>query len=404
MQPSLFDYRSRISTVTEVTAYIRDLLEMDAGLQDLWLQGEISNWKRATSGHVYFTLKDAGASIRCVIWRSQASRLIYLPQHEGEAVLAHGRISIYEAGGNYQFYVDDLEPAGRGALYAQFERIKARLAAEGLFEPGLKRPLPSLPRRIGLVTSPSGAALRDILNVLRRRYPLAQVLLSPTAVQGETASGQIIAALQAVARQQVDVIILARGGGSLEDLWAFNDEHLARAIAGCPIPVVTGVGHEVDFTIADFVADVRAPTPSAAAELVTPDVFELKRLLRDQERLLSDTFRQLLDRARANLQARQWALERFSPQVRLDNYRQRVDSLLNQAGRTFQHRLQLQRAQVNTLAARLEALHPQATLARGYAIVQKQQLVVTRASQVNPGDEVAIKVSDGEFGATVQKP
>jgi exodeoxyribonuclease VII large subunit len=278
------------------------------------------------------------------------------------------------------------------------------LAAEGLFEPGLKRPLPSLPRRIGLVTSPSGAALRDILNVLRRRYPLAQVLLSPTAVQGETASGQIIAALQAAARQQVDVIILARGGGSLEDLWAFNDEHLARAIAGCPIPVVTGVGHEVDFTIADFVADVRAPTPSAAAELVTPDVFELKRLLRDQERLLSDTFRQLLDRARANLQARQWALERFSPQVRLDNYRQRVDSLLNQAGRTFQHRLQLQRAQVNTLAARLEALHPQATLARGYAIVQKQQLVVTRASQVNPGDEVAIKVSDGEFGATVQKP
>ena len=402
-QPSLFDFpSSRRLTVTEVNAYIREMLETDYTLQDLWLQGEISNWKRATSGHIYFTLKDSSASIRCVIWRSQAGRLVYLPQAEGEAVLAHGRISVYEAGGNYQFYVDDLEPAGRGELYARFERIKARLAAEGLFEPALKRPLPPFPRNIGLVTSPTGAALRDILNVLRRRYPLARVFLSPTQVQGETAPDQIIAALQAAARQPVEVIILARGGGSLEDLWAFNDETLARAIAACPVPVVTGVGHEIDFTIADFVADVRAPTPSAAAEIATPDALELRRALLSQQRLLTDIFQQLIAEKRGELQARQWSLERLSPQGRVDNFRQRLDNLLDRAEQRLRHRVALQRERVNNLAAQLETLNPQATLGRGYAIVQKDRAVVTSKSQVSPGDEITIRVSDGEFGAAVK--
>lgn len=389
-------------TVTQVNIYIREMLETDYTLQDLWLQGEISNWKRAASGHVYFTLKDSNASIRCVIWRSQAARLVYIPQEEGEAVLAHGRVSVYEAGGNYQFYVDDLEPAGRGELYARFERIKARLAAEGLFEPELKRPLPLFPRCIGLVTSPTGAALRDILNVLRRRYPLARVILSPTQVQGETAPGQIIAALQAVARQPVDVIFLARGGGSLEDLWAFNDESLARAIAACPVPVVTGVGHEVDFTIADFVADVRAPTPSAAAEIATPDADELRRALLSQQRMLTDIFQQLIAEKRGELRDRQWSLERLSPQGRVDNFRQRLDTLLDRAGQQLRHRLALQRERVNNLAAQLETLNPQATLGRGYAIVQKERAVVTSKSQVKPGDEITIRVSDGEFGAAVK--
>lgn len=389
-------------TVTQVNIYIREMLETDYTLQDLWLQGEISNWKRAASGHVYFTLKDSNASIRCVIWRSQAARLVYIPQEEGEAVLAHGRVSVYEAGGNYQFYVDELEPAGRGELYARFERIKARLAAEGLFEPELKRPLPLFPRCIGLVTSPTGAALRDILNVLRRRYPLARVILSPTQVQGETAPGQIIAALQAVARQPVDVIFLARGGGSLEDLWAFNDESLARAIAACPVPVVTGVGHEVDFTIADFVADVRAPTPSAAAEIATPDADELRRALLSQQRMLADIFQQLIAEKRGELRDRQWSLERLSPQGRVDNFRQRLDTLLDRAGQQLRHRLALQRERVNNLAAQLETLNPQATLGRGYAIVQKERAVVTSKSQVKPGDEITIRVSDGEFGAAVK--
>jgi exodeoxyribonuclease VII large subunit len=401
-QPTLFNTSPRVLTVSAINAYIRQKLEADFTLQDLWLEGEISNWKQATSGHIYFILKDDRASIRCVIWRSQAGQLIYMPQRDGEAVLAHGKISVYEAGGNYQFYVDDLEPAGQGALYAEFERLKAQLAAEGLFNPELKRPLPPFPQRIGIVTSPDGAALRDVLNVLRRRYPIVQVILSPTLVQGEAASPQIVTALEAVAQQEVDLIIIARGGGSLEDLWAFNDETLARAIVACPIPVITGVGHEVDFTIADFVADVRAPTPSAAAELATPDRLELERLLHSHQFALADAARQIISTGRANLQRQQWALERLSPQVYINNYRQRIDTLVNQANQTLQHYLLLQRERVKTLASQLETLNPWATLTRGYAIVQKGQTVISQTSQVSQGDDITVKVSDGEFGATVQ--
>jgi exodeoxyribonuclease VII large subunit len=400
-QPTLFDFAPRVFSVSAITGYLRQKLEADLTLQELWLAGEISNWKPATSGHIYFTLKDSTASIRCVIWRSQASRLIYLPQREGEAVLAHGRISVYEAGGNYQFYVDNLEPAGQGALYAQFERIKARLAGEGLFEVERKKPLPQFPQRLGLVTSPTGAALRDILHVLRRRYPTVEVILSPTPVQGETAARQIVAALESVARQTVDVIILARGGGSLEDLWAFNDEGLARVIAACPVPIVTGIGHETDFTMADFVADVRAPTPSAAAELVTPDRLELKRQVEEQQLALHDHIEQIVVAKQSQLQIQTWALARLSPQATINNYRQRLDQLAQQAQRTLQHQLILDRQRVATMTARLGTLNPQATLARGYAIVQKGQTVITQTHQIDQGDTLLVKVSDGEFGVVV---
>ncbi|MBE7472024.1 MAG: exodeoxyribonuclease VII large subunit [Anaerolineae bacterium] len=401
MQP-LFDFSPRVLSVSAINAYIRRKLEADLTLQDLWLEGEISNWKPASSGHIYFTLKDAAASLRCVVWRSQTALLSYLPRREGEAVLAHGRVSVYEAGGNYQFYVDDLQPAGQGALYAQFERIKARLAAEGLFEADLKQSLPSFPQKIGLVTSPTGAALRDILNVLRRRYPLAQVILAPAQVQGETAPLQLIAALGLLIRQQVDVIILARGGGSLEDLWAFNDEALARAIAACPIPLITGIGHETDFTIADFVADVRAPTPSAAAELATPDRLELQRTLYDQQLALAGAMQEQISSARSEVKQQAWALARVSPQAALDNYRQRLDTLTARSSRSLQHQLLLQQERVKTLAARLETLNPQQTLARGYAIVQKGPLVITQTAQVNPGDALVVKVKDGAFEATAR--
>ncbi|MBN1221575.1 MAG: exodeoxyribonuclease VII large subunit [Anaerolineae bacterium] len=401
-QSTFFDTSPQVLTISAITAYIRQMMEADDILQDLWLEGEISNWKQAASGHVYFTLKDNQASMRCVIWRSQASRLIYLPQSDGEAVLAHGHISVYEAGGNYQFYVDDLEPAGQGALYAEFERLKTQLAAEGLFDPELKQPLPPISQRIGIVTSPDGAALRDILNVLRRRYPIARVILSPTLVQGETAPPQIIAALEAIAQEQVDVIILARGGGSLEDLWAFNDEALARAIVACPAPVIAGIGHEVDFTIADFVADVRAPTPSAAAELATPDREEFQRVLRTRQLALAEAAQELVSAARVNLQQQQWALTRLSPQVQINNYRQHVDTLTSQVTRNLQHYLVLQQERVKTLRSELTALNPQATLTRGYAIVQKNQEVVTRTQQVSRGDGLVVKVSNGEFDATVQ--
>lgn len=401
-QPTLFDYSPRVYSISEINTYIRQKFEADINLQDLWLEGEISNWKQAASGHIYFTLKDKQASIRCVIWRSQVAQLLYKPQHEGEAILAHGKISVYEAGGNYQFYIDSLEPAGQGALHAQFERIKARLAAEGLFEPALKRPLPRFPHRIGIVTSPDAAALRDIVNVLRRRYPIAQVILAPTQVQGETAPPQIIKALEAIAQQQADVIILARGGGSLEDLWAFNDEGVARAIAACSIPIVAGVGHETDFTIADFVADVRAPTPSAAAELISPDQSELKARLIDFQVSLIEQAQRRVTEARGSIQQTEWALERLSPQAQINNYRQHIDSLLGTASRVVDHRLALQRQRIESLRSQLSALNPASTLARGYAIVQKKQTVITHPEQVTPGDEVTIKVKGGEFEATVK--
>jgi len=403
-QSSLFDTSPQVFTVSEINGYIRQKLEADVTLQDLWLEGEISNWKQAASGHIYFTLKDNQASIRCVIWRSQAVQLIYMPQTDGEAVLVHGRVSVYEVGGNYQFYVDDIEPAGQGALYAEFERLKATLAAEGLFDEELKRPLPDFPQRIGLVTSPDGAALRDILNVLRRRYPVVQVILSPTLVQGDAAPPQIIAALEAIINLHppVDVIIVARGGGSLEDLWAFNDEAVARTIAACPVPVISGVGHEVDFTITDFVADVRTPTPSAAAELATPDRREIGQYLYSYQFALSDAARQITSDLRSELQRQQWALERLSPQAAVNNYRQNLDTLLSRSHRAIRHTLQLQRERVNNLSAQLETLNPQATLSRGYAIVQKGNVVVMQADQVSPGDDITVQVSNGEFGAKVK--
>jgi len=407
MQASLFEnFAPRVYSVSGITAYIKERMEVDLTLRDLWLEGEISNWRPAPSGHVYFTLKDPGASIRCVMWRSTLPRLSYLPGGDGEAVLAHGHVSVYEPNGQYQFYVDQLEPVGLGALQAQFEQLKARLAREGLFDEARKRALPAFPRRIGVVTSPVGAALRDILNVLRRRYPLAEVILSPTPVQGEEAPPQIVSALQALSRiENLDVIILARGGGSLEDLWAFNDERVARAVAASPVPVVCGVGHETDFTIADFVADLRAPTPSAAAELVTPDRDELARRLSADVAQLAAGVGEAILRRRHMLISETRALRQLSPQAWIVQRRQRVDDLSRVAQTAIGHRVALYNEQVNGLSRRLSALNPEATLARGYAIVRRREdaHVVSRVEQVSPGDRLSVRVSDGEFESVVQQ-
>jgi exodeoxyribonuclease VII large subunit len=407
MQPSLFDDPApRVYSVSDITAHIKARLEADLTLRDLWLEGEISNWRRAPAGHVYFTLKDPDASIRCVMWRSTLPRLSYLPEGDGEAVLAHGHVSVYEPSGQYQLYVDELEPVGLGALQAQFEKLKARLAQEGLFDEERKRPLPSFPRRIGVVTSPVGAALRDILNVLRRRYPLAEVILSPTSVQGKDAPPQIASALEALSTVEgIDVIILTRGGGSLEDLWAFNDERVARAVAASPVPVVCGVGHETDFTIADFVADLRAPTPSAAAELVAPARDELARRLRSLTVQLAAGAGEAITRRRQTLAIEARALGRLSPQTWIEQRRQRVDDLSHAAQTSTAHRLSLSRERLNALSSRLSALNPEATLARGYAVVRRKEdgLVVSRVEQVSPGDRVSVRVSDGKFESVVQR-
>lgn len=267
-------------TVSALNSYIRELFEIDYRLQDVEVTGEISNFTQARSGHLYFTLKDENSQLKCVMWRTSAEKL-RIQLSNGDAVSVHGRLSVYEAGGAYQLYADRIVPEGRGGLADAFERLKLALAAEGLFDAEHKKPIPEVPKKIGVVTSADAAALRDILKVLQRRYPLVSVLVAPTLVQGVEAPAQIIRSLQWLdAREDVDTIIVARGGGSMEDLWAFNDEHVARAIFAARHPVICGVGHETDFTIADFVADKRAPTPSVAAELAVPDIDEVRSLVR----------------------------------------------------------------------------------------------------------------------------
>jgi exodeoxyribonuclease VII large subunit len=399
------DADSPVWTVSELTRHIKDLLEFEPELQDVRLRGEISNLSRASSGHLYFTLKDAEASITCVMWRAAADRLAWHPEH-GAAAFARGRISVYPPRGSYQLLVDELHPAGWGDLHARFEQLRERLKEEGYLDAERKQPLPDFPRVLGIVTSPQAAALRDVLNVLSRRYPLVQVLLAPTLVQGDQAPPQIVAALQALdARDDVDLILLVRGGGSLEELWAFNDEGVARAIAACRHPVVSGVGHETDFTIADFVADLRAPTPSAAAELAVPDQADLRQRLGGWVDQLAGSMERRLSQMRQALELQQRTMRRLSPQARVDTLRQQVDDLTRRASRALAHRLDLHHSGLAGLQSRLVALSPQATLERGYAIVRRTETgeLVHSVAQVGCGDALSIRVQDGEFGALVEE-
>ena len=389
-------------TVGQLTARIKEVFELDPMLQDAWVLGEVSTVSRPGSGHIYFTLKDETASLSCVIWKNTAHRIGHLLK-TGEAVVVHGRMSVYEPRGVYQLYVNDVLSVGTGQLYQEFEILKERLRERGLFDADRKRPLPAFPRRIGVVTSASGAALQDILNVLSRRYPIAEVVLSPTLVQGSEAPPQIVCAIRDLnALPDIDVILMARGGGSLEELWAFNDEAVALAIFESRVPIVSGVGHETDYTIADFVADVRAPTPSAAAEVVVPDLRDLEEVVSAWQwhlvQLMEQRLEALIQRLRHLLQM----LKMRSPQARINTQRQTVDVLSQRAVQTIVQRLALQKSRLHGLAARLEALNPQATLDRGYAIVLDRATgrVIHRTGQVKANQPLDIRVSDGDFGAT----
>jgi len=397
----LFAEESRTWTVTEVNRYIREMFESDYRLQDIWIAGEVSNLSRPVSGHVYFTLKDAGAALRCVMWRNSVLLQAYLPEN-GAAVEVRGSLSVYELGGQYQLYADEIREVGAGTLFQQFEALKRRLEAEGLFTESRKRPLPAWPARIGLVTSATGAALRDILNTLRRRFPVTEAILCATSVQGQDAPLGIVMALEALNEwAQPDVIILARGGGSLEDLWAFNDERVARAIARSQAPVISGVGHETDFTIADFVADLRAPTPTAAAVLATPDLTEVRVPLHGATLALADAFSTHLQQAHWELAALSARLNGQSPIVRLSNSRQRVDELSLRAGAELRHALRLRHERLNGLAQAIYSVSPLNVLARGYALVTAVESgkIVKAAAQVSAGQRVRVRVSEGEFEA-----
>jgi exodeoxyribonuclease VII large subunit len=393
-----------VYSVSRITAYLRDLLATDPLLSDVWMQGEVSNWSQSRSGNCYFTLKDGGAEIRCVMWKDAAERMPVLPK-DGEDVMAAGYVSVYAPRGLYQFCIEEMQPVGVGVLYQRFEALKAALTAAGLFDDGRKKPLPRFPRRIGIVTSPRSAALHDMLNVLRRRHPLVQVLVSPTLVQGQEAPGEIARALRRFEQSKVDLIIVARGGGSMEDLWAFNEEVVARAIFDCSIPIISGVGHEIDFTIADFVADFRAPTPSAAAELAVPDIRELRDRLQLSTAALHDAMETNLSERRQRVNQETRALERSAPENRLKEQRQRVDNLAFRLERALTNRLRLQRSELAGTQGRLASLDPCATIARGYAIVADEATgrLMRRAAEVTPGQLLQVTVEEGAFRATVQE-
>lgn len=405
-QFTFFSQELQIWSVADLTRYIRQTLESDYRLQDMWVTGEAFNVSQPASGHLYFTLKDDLASLRGVMWRSDVAKQPYLPR-DGDAVEVHGRIGVYETGGQYQLYADAIRPAGEGVLFKEFLRLKASLEAEGLFDPERKRPLPVWPKRIGVVTSPDAAALRDVINVLQRRFPLLEVILAPTPVQGDDAPPGIIAALEALNEvSHPDLILLVRGGGSIEDLWAFNDEGVARAIAASEAPVVCGIGHETDVVIADYVADVRAPTPSAAAEVATPDRHNLFADLVDLQRDLVRLFRDVLQTLRAGLAALQAALDLASPRTRIANARQRVDELSYRSQASIRHAIALRQAAVDGASQTLHAVGPQAVLARGYALVTRiaDGNVVRSVAQVGEGDALNVRVQDGSFGAAVTAP
>ncbi|MCP4418198.1 MAG: exodeoxyribonuclease VII large subunit, partial [Chloroflexi bacterium] len=391
-------------SVSELTQYIRELFEIDYRLQDVEVSGEISNFSRARSGHLYFTLKDDKSQLKCVMWRSAAERLRFRPQ-DGEAVLLNGRISVYETSGIYQLYAEQMTPLGQGDLAAAFEALKEQLTAEGLFDTEHKQPIPSYPHKIGIVTSADAAALRDIINVLRRRYPLVSVLIAPTLVQGNQAPPQIVRALRWLdGRSDIDTIIVARGGGSIEDLWAFNDEEVARTIFAARHPIISGVGHEVDFTIADFVADLRAPTPSAAAELAVPDVAELRPFINNIQNQLTNSLLEQVGQRRWQMQALQRSLSHLSPQASIESNRQRLDGWHARLDRAMQQWLNQNSHRLSLLQTQLTAVSPIATLGRGYAIVRDVNGHIVRSpADVQVDDALNVQVRDGQFGAVVTK-
>ncbi|MEO1666886.1 MAG: exodeoxyribonuclease VII large subunit [Chloroflexota bacterium] len=394
-----------IYPIAEITAHIRYLLETDTVLQDVWVQGEVSNMKRAASGHWYFTLKDSASQLRCVMWRSDASRQLVVPEN-GDSIIVHGRVSVYDQRGDYQLHADFIRAAGVGDLYAQFEQLKMKLDAEGLFAAEHKKPLPVFPLRIGVVTSPDAAGYQDVLDVLRRRFPLADVTLSPTLVQGAEAPPLIADAIHRLdASGKVDVILVVRGGGSIEDLWAFNDEQVARAAFEAVTPLVSGVGHETDFTIIDFVADQRAPTPSAAAELVSPDVADIHADLLESKSLLQQLAQRHITALRDNIQQQQKTLHYLSPSNAVRNHRQRVDDLNTRLiVLQAQHMAQL-RERLSGKSAALESTNPEAILKRGYTIVRDSASgnIVQSVQAASQSDALTLTFADGDINATPEE-
>src|SRR6266487_783820 len=406
MLPTGYASFPRVLSVSQVAHYLKELLEIDDILQDIWVQGEVSDCKTYPSGHCYFTLKDGSSQLLCVFFKHARLRSSALELRNGMALAVNGRVSFYERDGKLQLYVDSIQPIGEGALFLRFEQLKARLAAEGLFDDERKRPLPPQPAVIGIVTSLQAAALRDILRVLRTRYPLARVILSPAPVQGVEAPTAIAAALDLLNEHgEADVIIVGRGGGSIEELWAFNEEVVVRAIARSRIPVISGVGHETDSTIADFVADYRASTPTAAASKAVPDITEWQIDIQAKQLELTELMEECFGDMAEKLERIQRDLQRASPSSLLDRRRQQLDDTSALLQTSLQHILTLRSERLSGMALRLHTLSPLITIARGYAVVRRDidSTIVTSIKQTRPGESLTIQVTDGSIPVEVRR-
>lgn len=390
-------------TVTEVNEYIKMLIDTNELLSDICVKGEISNFTNHRTGHYYFSLKDAGGLIRAVMFRGQAQKLKFIPE-DGMKVIIRGRISAFVRDGQYQIYAEDIQPDGVGSLYIAFEQLKRRLDAEGIFDPARKKRLPKLPRRVGIVTSPTGAAIRDMINIFGRRFPYTELVLYPALVQGPGAAVQIADGVRYFNRERsVDVIIVGRGGGSMEDLWAFNDEALARCVASSDIPVISAVGHETDFTICDFAADLRAPTPSAAAELAVPETEDIKRRLENINIRNRNTIGGRIEIYKGRLDRLSRAGVLSSPERLLDGRRMNVLYCSEKLQRRANDICNEEKIKLARTVSKLEALNPLGIISRGYsAVTDSEGGVVRSVSQLSKGQSIRVRFADGDARATVE--
>lgn len=391
-----------VLSVSQLNRYVKSIIEQDMNLQTVFVQGEISNFtNHYKTGHFYMTIKDEFSSIKAVMFKSANMRLKFMPENAMNVII-RGRVAVFERDGQYQLYIDDMQPDGTGALSLAFEQLKAKLAKEGLFDSERKKAIPAYPQRVGVVTSPTGAAIRDIINVISRRFPLAEVVLCPVAVQGEYAAPQIKAAIELFnAENAADVLIVGRGGGSVEELWAFNEEIVARAVAASDIPIISAVGHETDFTICDFVSDLRAPTPSAAAELAVPDSFQQREMLSAFSRRIGSAIYDKIGSERAIVELRKAALQRLSPQNYIDNLRVRCDRAVMAMDSSVSREMSLKSKNFSSLCAKLDAMSPLKILARGYGVASKNGKIISDVNTVEKGDTINLRLSNGDIECEV---
>ncbi len=388
-----------VATVSQLNSYMKRVIDGQTALADIWIKGEISNFKEHYSGHLYITLKDEGGVLKAVMFKSAASGLSFRPE-DGMRVLARGRIGVYEQSGAYQLYINEMTPDGVGELYIAYEQLKKKLAEEGLFDEDRKKPIPEYPRRVGVVTATTGAAVRDIINVITRRYPACEIIIYPSLVQGAQAAPNIVEAIEYFNEHKLcDTMIVGRGGGSIEDLWAFNEEIVARAIYASEIPIISAVGHETDFTIADFVADLRAPTPSAAAEIAVPSQLELMSKIA--------SYQSRLKTAQVNyIKNKRLYIERLaprSPQSRIDDFRQKIDNLIRQAEKSYRLGLTDKGKHLAELCAKLDAMSPLSVLSRGYSIAESEGRAVRTVEDMEIGKEFTLRLCDGQCGCVVKE-